>query len=74
MSTSPRTVAHLARELNATENIISDALRKRGDSNWRWHGSLASPHTVPIIWNDIEITAPDGTTRTIAAVDYIKEA
>lgn len=67
-------VANLALALDVAEEAINSALRKRGDNNWRWHGSLANPHTVPIIWNDIDITAPDGTTRTIAAVDYIKEA
>lgn len=67
-------ITDLARALDTAENAINSALGKRGDTNWRWHGSLANPHTVPVIWNDIEVTETGGIARILPAIDYIKEA
>lgn len=64
----------IVRDLNLAENAIANALKIKGDSGWRWHGRKANPDIVPIIWNEIEITAPDGKTHVMPAVDYVKEA
>jgi hypothetical protein len=67
-------VYQLARELDRAENAILAALARKGDRQWRWHGTKANPHTVPLIWNQIEVTQADGSTRTVAAIDYVQEA
>ena len=67
-------IADLARALDAAENAINSALGRRQDTNWRWFGSLANPHTVPVIWNTIEVTENSGKTRILPAIDYVKEA
>jgi len=63
----------LARELDRAEDAILRAAARRGDRDWRWHGTKANPNTVPLIWNQIEVTQADGSTRTVAAIDYVQE-